>query len=307
MTVKSMKNIITRPDFDGVVCAVLLIDAEKTNEKIKWTEPNEIQNNRITVESNDIIANLPYNKNCYLWFDHHLSNEIHEEFNGRFEIAPSAAGLIYKYYKEKKIKFNRDYSNLVNETDRIDSANLTKDEILNPEKYPYVALSMTVSALNDSEEYWNRVVHLLGKSEINTVVKDKIIKKKIEDLNIRNSKYKKILLENTTINKGVTITDLRKYKIPPSGNRFLVFSLFPQSTVNVKIRYNETRDIVIASVGHSIFNRKCVVNSGILVAKHGGGGHFGAGSCNFPAVNMEEHLKDIIDTLVANKPENQNN
>jgi len=305
-----IKKIVTRPDFDGVVCAVLLIDAEKASEKIVWTEPNEIQNNEISISNSDIIANLPYHKNSYLWFDHHLSNEIKSSFNGKFKIAPSAAGVIYEYYKSKGFKFKRDYENLVKETDKIDSANLSKEEILNPESFPYIALSMTISALNESEDYWNHVVKLLSKNTIDEIVKDDTVKEEIKKLHHRNAEYKKILLKYTTVHEKVSITDLRSFQLPPNGNRFLVFSLFPDSNVNVKIRYTKDRARVIVSVGHSIFNRTCKVNSGYLVAKHGGGGHFGAGSCNFEAKNMEIHIKDIIDTLVKNnninKPELSN-
>ncbi len=295
------KKIITRPDFDGVVCALLLIEAENADKNIMWTEPNEIQNNEIEIEKNTIIANLPYNKNCSLWFDHHLSNVIREDFAGKFRIAPSAAGVIFDYYNEKGFKFKNDYKTLIAETDRIDSAQLTRDEILNPEKYPYIALSMTVSALDDADDYWNKVVRLLGEVEIDELIKDPEVKNEIEKLNHKNTEYKKILLEYTKMNGQVSITDLRSFKQPPNGNRFLVFSLFPESNVNVKIRYNNDKSKVITSVGHSIFNKNCNVNSGVLVANHGGGGHFGAGSCNFPSEEMEEHIDDIIETLVENK------
>ncbi len=295
------KKIVTRPDFDGVVCAVLLIEAENGDENIKWTEPNEIQNNEVEIEKGDIIANLPFHENCHLWFDHHQSNIIEDKFNGKFQIAPSAAGVIFQYYKDKGFEFKKDYLRLIQETDRIDSAQLTKDEILNPEKYPYIALSMSVSALDDADEYWNKVVRLLSKMEIEDIVKDIDIKNEIKKLDNKNSVYKKLLLKYTRFEGQVSITDLRSIKNPPNGNRFLVFSLFPETNVNVKIRYTSDGSKVIVSVGHSIFNRTCEVNSGFLVANHGGGGHFGAGSCNFPTEEMEEHIRVIINTLVYNK------
>ena len=296
------KRIVTRPDFDGLVCAVIILEAENADESIVWTEPNEIQNREVEIHDYDIIANLPYHENSYLWFDHHQSNIIDRKFNGKFKIAPSAAGVIFEYYMEHGTRFKRDFSELLSQTDRIDSAQLTMEEVLHPEKFPYIALSMTVSAMENAFEYWNHVVQLLRTKGIDEIVKDPIIKAEIKKLYDRNVAYKKILLDNTRVEDDVTITDLRSFDTAPNGNRFLVFSLYPESNVNVKIRYNSDKKKVIISVGHSIFNRTCHVNSGLLVAKHGGGGHFGAGSCNFPREEMEHRIKDIIDTLIANKP-----
>ena len=121
-----MKRIVTRPDFDGVVCAVLLRCAKNITSKIKWAEPNEIQAGKIKIFKNDIMANLPYSPECCLWFDHHISNKPSHKFNGAFAIAPSAAGVIYKYYR--KILDNR-FDELVLNTDIIDSADLTKDQV----------------------------------------------------------------------------------------------------------------------------------------------------------------------------------
>ena len=90
-------RIVTRPDFDGVVCAVLLSDALKIKEAVKWVEPNAVQRGLVEIRKGDIIANLPYHDRCTLWFDHHYTNRIYRSFNGAFEIAPSAAGIIFKY------------------------------------------------------------------------------------------------------------------------------------------------------------------------------------------------------------------
>ena len=134
-------RIVTRPDLDGVVCAVLLKDAEKITEPVKWVQPNDIQKGLVDIRQGDIIANLPYDERCSLWFDHHYTNRITRPFKGAFELAPSAARVIFKYYKQR---LQRDYSELVNEADKIDSADLSMAEVLYPEKHPYLLLSMTI-------------------------------------------------------------------------------------------------------------------------------------------------------------------
>ena len=100
-------RIVTRPDFDGIVCAVLLYEALDIKEPVVWVEPNHVQKGLVNIQNEDIIANLPYNAGCALWFDHHFTNQIDTPFKGAFQIAPSAAGIIFQYYQSS---FQRDYS-----------------------------------------------------------------------------------------------------------------------------------------------------------------------------------------------------
>lgn len=293
-------RIVTRPDFDGIVCAVLLADALDIKTPIKWAEPNAVQNGLVEIKEGDIIANLAYNENCSLWFDHHLSNKTTRLFNGAFRIASSAARVVFDYYKGK---FKRDYTELVKETDKIDSAQLSLDEVFHPENYSYISLNMTIDSQDTGDEtYWNRLVELLRNFEINKVLKDREVKKRIKAAVKKNKEYVRYLKENSTQEGDVVITDFRLLKKAPAGNRFLVFCLFPEANVNVKIRYHDTnRDKVIVSVGHSIINRSCKVNSGKLCTRFSGGGHKGAGSCSFPASQAEENIAIIVDVLSKNK------
>lgn len=292
-------RIVTRPDFDGVVCAVLICESENITEPVNWVEPNEIQKDLIHVRQGDIIANLPYHENCALWFDHHYTNQIDKPFKGAFKIAPSAAGIVFEYYKNE---LQRDYSELIRETDKIDSADLSRDEVLYPENYPYVLLSMTLSGHDKSEEpYWNRLVDLLGRYEINRIHDDTEVKKHCKAVVERNKKYKEHIEKYTELRKHVSVTDFRSFKEAPAGNRFLVYLLYPESVVNMKIRYDsEDREKIIVNLGHSIFNPNCNVNVGQLLSRFGGGGHRGAGSCSFNAKEADNIIPAIIDTLLKN-------
>jgi oligoribonuclease NrnB/cAMP/cGMP phosphodiesterase (DHH superfamily) len=293
-------RIVTRPDFDGVVCAVLLHEVFDINQPIKWVEPNLLQKGRVEIRSEDIIANLPYNKNCALWFDHHYTNRLTQPFDGVFKIAPSAAGLIFEYYQDR---LQRDFSDLVRAADKIDSADLTLDEVLNPEKYDYVILSMTVSNGDAPDEsYWNKLVGLLRKFDIQTVLADPDVKERCRAIIAQNELYIAYLKENTELIRNVSITDFRPFTKPPAGNRFLVYSLFPDSFVNVRIRYeDENREIVVVHIGHSIFNPKCKVNVGLMLAEFEGGGHRGAGSSRFNVSKADVYLPKIIDMLLKNE------
>ncbi|MDY6793257.1 MAG: exopolyphosphatase [Thermodesulfobacteriota bacterium] len=294
-------RIVTRPDFDGVVCAALLYEAEKINEPVKWVEPGDMQKGMIEIRPGDIIANLPYHEKCSLWFDHHYTNTISKLFNGAFKIAPSAAGIIYEYYRDK---FTQDYSELIKQTDKIDSADLSLDEVRHPENYPYLLLSMTISGRIETEEaYWNRVVHLLRRFEIGAIINDQEVSERFNLVKSNNKKYKALLKKHTKIKNHVSITDFRSLDETPEGNRFLAYSLFPQSSVNVKIRYDDKeRQMIAISVGHSIFNKNCHVNVGLLLSSFEGGGHQGAAACRFHVSKADDYVGKIIEVLVKNEP-----
>lgn len=293
-------RIVTRPDFDGIVCAVLLKDVIDIKTPIKWAEPNAVQNGLVEIKKGDIISNLAYNENCTLWFDHHLSNKTDRPFKGSFRIAPSAARVVFDYYKGK---FNRDYSELVKEADKIDSAQLSLDEVFHPENYPYISLDMTIDCQNMADKaYWDHLVDLLREFEIKKILKDREVKKRIKAAVKKNKDYVRYLKEYSTQDGNVVITDFSSLRKAPSGNRFLVFCLFPEANVNVKIRYHDNdRDRVIVSVGHSIINKSCKVNSGKLCSRFSGGGHKGAGSCSFPASQAKENIAAILSVLKKNK------
>ena len=293
-------RIVTRPDFDGIVCAVLLYEALDIIEPVVWVEPNHVQKGLVDIQNEDIVANLPYSERCAIWFDHHFTNQIDEPFEGAFRIAPSAAGIIFQYYQSS---FQRDYSELVQAADKIDSANLTLDQVLHPEKYPYVLLSLTISnEVQPNEPYWNKLVELFREFDIQHVLDNAEVKQHCQTVVAQNDRYVDFLREHTRLDQQVSITDFRPFDNPPGGNRFLVYSLFPESAVNVRIRYEDpNKDIVVVNVGHSIFNPKCNVNVGLMLAQFEGGGHRGAGSTRLPSGKADGAIKQIIDCLVKNE------
>ncbi len=295
-------RIVTRPDFDGVVCAVLIADALGVAPPVYWVEPNDFSRGSADVRPGDIVANLPYHPDCDMWFDHHSTNRIDRPFKGLFRDAPSAARNVFDYFTDR---FRQDYSELVYWADRIDSADFTRDEVLHPEKYDYVLLSMTVSGEKGREEaYWNHLVRLLRERRIEQVMSDSEVATRCRMVIRENSGYAGWLRQYTRIEGQVAITDFRSLDQPPSGNRFLAYSLFPETVVSVRIRFeNLQKQTIVVNIGHSIFNPNCNVHVGRLLTAFGGGGHRGAASARFPADKADVYLPQIIRTLAQNLPD----
>src|SRR5262245_1236295 len=130
-------RLVTRGDLDGLTCAVLITSCETIEETV-LIHPQDITDRRFAVTDDDIIANLPYDKACAKWFDHHLLTESNQKppevFDGKYGLAPSAARVVYEYYLPKNPGLNR-FERLLAETDRLDSAQLNMDDVLEPRDF----------------------------------------------------------------------------------------------------------------------------------------------------------------------------
>jgi len=295
-------RIVTRPDFDGIVCAALLKEALDPDLEIVWMEPNDIQSGRAKIQAGDILANLPCHAHAGLWFDHHVSNTPSTPVPGAFEIAPSAAGVVYRYYQASGDLDNR-FDDLVAHTDIIDSADLTMDQVNAPEDYPHVLLSMTIKNNNFKDiDYWHHLVNMLRTDPIDRIMKDSEVMSRSQEVVRENQAFGGFLKDHTRIDGHISITDFRQLDPVPSGNRFLIYALFPDTIASVKIRYKEPdKAQVLLSVGKSIFKKQSRVNIGTLLSRYGGGGHDGAGGCTLDRPGAQAKIHEIIQVMKANK------
>lgn len=288
-----MFRVTTRADWDGLVSAALLSVVEDV-DRYRFIQPGPFQNGEGEVTSDDLIANLPYRKGCAMWFDHHISNKTTDDFRGSFWIAPSAARVIYEYYNHDGSL--ADYDELVTITDKIDSANLTADEIAVPEGL--VLVSMTVEDKRPQDEpYWLHLIKLLIKNNTDNLLNDPQIVQRCNDFLSINDRFAEALRQFSYLDDHVLITDFRGRFNGEPGNRFLAFALYPQSNIWIKAtdHPNDPNKAHI-SVGLSIFNRSSSVNVGELMSRYGGGGHKGAGTCRPNRDEAEKVLRKIIST-----------
>jgi len=297
-------RLVTRADLDGLTSAVIVTSTEKVDE-ILLVHPQDITDRKVRITSNDILVNVPYDNNCGKWFDHHLQTDSNEKppstFEGKYDLAPSAARLVYDYYLERDPSVE-EYETLVDETDRLDSANLTHDDVMNPQGY--ILLGFTIdnrSGLGfDFKNYFNTLLGYLKTMPLEKVMQQPEVVERVRRLREEQDEFQKLLLATSRMDGNVVVTDLRHVDTVPAGNRFLIYSLFPDANVSLRVHWGPKRENVIAAVGHSIFKRTCETSVGELMSHFGGGGHRGAGTCKIPVAEAHAALTEILETLKRN-------
>ena len=313
-------RLVTRADFDGLVCGALVTKFEPIDSYL-YVEPKFMQDGLVDIRAGDIITNLPYHPNCTLWFDHHITNTT-PNFpqpivigQGGFRLAPSAARVVYEYYAElgnrhettgnsrirpeeilsflttERIKY------LLHEADRIDAGKLEQQDVLNPQGY--VLISMTTDGRNVGDEpYWLKIINLLRDKTLEETLNDPDVKERCQRVRDEQEKLRTLLLERTTLRGNVIYCDLRGLRNIPDGNRFLIFTLFPEGNIQVKVTHDSQRENTTAiSVGYNIFNPTSNVNVGELLKNYGGGGHKVVGSSRVPNEKAEQAIKEILEAV----------
>lgn len=299
-------RLVTRGDMDGLTSAVIITLKEPIDE-IVLVHPQDITDKKVPIRRDDILANVPYHPDAGMWFDHHLLTESNEKpppnFKGRHRIAPSAARLVYEYYLEKypnDPQLKR-LSKLVDETDRLDAAQLTPEDVENPRDY--ILLGYTIDSrtgLGKFEGYFSKLVEWLKTMSIQEVLEQPIVKERVERIRREQEDFKRLIQRNSFQLNNVVVTDLREVERLPAGNRFLIYTLFPDTNVSLRVHWGPSHNSVIAAVGHSIFNRTCKTSVGDLMSRYGGGGHQGAGTCVLPLDSAADAIDEILFELQAN-------
>ena len=293
-------RIVSRADFDGIACAVLLRDAFQAKIPLAWERPENIQHGTAVIQSGDILANLPFDERALLWFDHHYTNRPKGFFRGRFEVAPSAAVVIFHHYDGH---FTKDFSHFVAMADKIDSADLTLAEISEPYRFKELFLAMTVSDREKQDEpYWNHIVDLLDEMPVAEAITDRIVAERFAMVRELQEEQRLLLKEMAYLDKTTIVCDFRKTDAFRYENRFLPYTLFPNAYANVKISHpNGNPDVTGVNAGYSILNKNCKVNMGVLLSAFGGGGHQAAAACRFDSQYANKYIPIIIDIINKNQ------
>lgn len=290
-------RLVTRGDLDGLTSAVIITSCE-TIDEILLVHPQDITDKRLAITEDDIMANLPYQSGCGKWFDHHLLTESNERppevFEGRYGLAPSAARVVYEYYVGKNPGLQK-YERLLAETDRLDSAQLNIDDVLEPKDYILLGYTLDPrTGLGAYQDYFKKLVGWLKTRTIEEILAEGEVRERVARIKQQDGRFREQTVAKSRLDGNVVFTDFRDVSPVPVGNRFIVYTLFPQANISLRVHWGPSREHVAAAVGHSIFNRTSRTNVGLLMSKYGGGGHKGAGTCLLPAARADALIAEMM-------------
>lgn len=302
-------RLITRSDFDGLVCAVLLKELDMIDD-IKFVHPKDMQDGTILVSDRDISTNLPYVPGIHLAFDHHLSETLRMEDKPENHIinpdAPSAARVVYEYYGGKGA-FPTVADDMMAAVDKGDAAQFNRDEILNPKGWDLMNFLMDArTGLGRFREFrvsnYQLMMDLIDYCRghaIDEILQLPDVKERVDLYNEHRAKQEDQIRRCTTVHKNLAVLDLRKEETIYAGNRFMIYALYPDTNISIHVMWGMQKMNTVFATGKSILNRTSKTNIGELMLNYGGGGHLNAGTCQVENEDAERVLGELIDKITA--------
>jgi len=303
------KRLVTRSDFDGLVCAMILKEKGLIDD-IKFVHPKDVQDGKIELTENDITTNLPFDPRSGLVFDHHESELIRNAQRAnqdKYIIDPnakSAARVVYDYYGGKE-GLPRISEELMAAVDKGDSADFTLEEILNPTDW--VLMNFIMDARTGLGRFHNfRISNYDLMMElidycVNHSVKDVLeipdVKERVDLYFEQQELFKAQLQRIARVEDKVVVIDLRNEETIYAGNRFMVYAMYPETEISIHVAWGFKKQNTAVMIGKSIVNKKSNADIGALCLKHGGGGHKNAGTCQLDNDKVDELLPGIIEAL----------
>lgn len=301
-------RLVTRSDFDGLVCAVLLKDLGILDE-IKFVHPKDMQDGKIEITGRDITTNLPYVEGAHLVFDHHLSETMRVGDKANHIIdpkAPSAARVVYDYYGGKE-RFPTISDEMMAAVDQADSAQYQREDILNPTGWTLLNFIMDArTGLGRFREFrvsnYQLMMDLIDycrSHSIEQILDLPDVKERVELYTHHAELFVDQLKRCATVRGNVVVLDLRREETIYAGNRFMIYALFPDTNVSIHVLWGLKQQNTVLACGKSILDRSSKTDIGPLMLQYGGGGHQAAGTCQIDNDRAEEVLEAIVARMRA--------
>jgi nanoRNase/pAp phosphatase (c-di-AMP/oligoRNAs hydrolase) len=296
-------RLVTRSDFDGLVCAVLFEQLDMIDD-ILFVHPNDMQEGRVDIGPKDITTNLPYVPGCHITFDHHLSEirRLGQKFDNHIinPNAPSAARVVYEYYGGKA-GFPNVTDDLMDAVDKGDSAQFDMDEILYADGWPLMNFVMdSRTGLGrfrgfriPNYELMMSLIEWCQEYTVEEILELPDIKERVDLYREQEPLFKQQIERCSTVHGNLVVLDLLEEETIYVGNRFMVYALFPQCNISMHVMWGRDKQNAVYAVGKSIFDRSSQTNVGELMLQYGGGGHGAAGTCQAEPA-MAEIIKQAL-------------
>lgn len=303
-------RLVTRSDFDGLICAVLLkmLDLIDT---IKFVHPKDMQDGKVEITDGDITTNLPYISVAHLVFDHHYSEALRNPGQRPENYildpnAPSTARVVYDYYGGQET-FPTINEEMLEAVDKADAAQFSREEILFPQRWVLLNYIMDPrSGLGRFKNFrisnYELMMTLIDYCKVHTI--DEILE--LPDVKERVTLYMEHQREAmaqiercATLHDNVIVLDLREEQDIFVVNRFIIYAMYPECNISVHIMWGLQKQNTVFAVGKSIIDRSSKTNVGALMLRYGGGGHERAGTCQIENERSDIVLKELVDKMVS--------
>ncbi len=301
-------RLVTRSDFDGLVCAALLNELNLV-EEILFVHPKDVQDGKVELTARDITTNIPYRPEVALSFDHHASERRRVLPGAQNRVmdtdAPSAARVVYDYFGGAS-RFPRVSSEMMEAVDRADAADLSMQDILNPQGWillsflmdPRTGLGRFRDFRISNYQLMMQLIYSCLDVSIENILASPDVVERVTLYREHADAAADQIRRCSTVHGQVVVLDLRNEDIIHPTNRFLVYALQPQCTVSIHVLWGLKRQNTVFAVGRSILDRSSRVDIGALMLAHGGGGHAAAGTCQIDNHRAETVLAELVQTIV---------
>jgi nanoRNase/pAp phosphatase (c-di-AMP/oligoRNAs hydrolase) len=301
-------RLVTRSDFDGLVCAMLLKELQLIDD-IKFVHPKDMQDGKIDISDRDITTNLPYVEGVHLAFDHHSSETLRVGKRDNHVIdpkAPSAARVVYDYYGGKE-RFPRISEDMIEAVDRGDSANFSKDQVLDPRGWDLMNFIMDArTGLGRFREFrisnYQLMMELIDyclHHSVDEVLALPDVKERTDLYFEQQAKFEEQVKRCASVYANLVVLDLRDEDTIWAGNRFIVYALFPETNISMHVMWGFRQQNTVFAVGKSIFDKSSSTDVGELMLEYGGGGHAAAGTCQVDNAKAEQVREELIERITA--------
>jgi nanoRNase/pAp phosphatase (c-di-AMP/oligoRNAs hydrolase) len=302
-------RLVTRSDFDGLVCAVLLEQLGMVRD-ILFVHPKDVQDGQVEIGPGDIATNLPYSPDAHLVFDHHRSETVRNATIAANHIidpdAPSAARVVYDYYGGAE-RFPSIAPDLMRAVDQADSAQYSLEEVLAPDGWVLLNFLMdSRTGLGRFRDFrisnYQLMMQLIEACQhhgIDEILQLPDVRERVDLYHQQTAAFVAQLQRCSSVRGSVVVVDLRDEEVIHAGNRFMVYALFPACTVSAHVLWGKQRQNTVIAVGKSILDRSSSADIGALMLSHGGGGHANAGTCQVPHDDADRVVDELVGQLNA--------
>jgi nanoRNase/pAp phosphatase (c-di-AMP/oligoRNAs hydrolase) len=300
-------RLVTRSDFDGLVCAALLKELGLLDD-ILFVHPKDVQDGKVELGPGDITTNLPYRPEVALSFDHHSSEgeRVGDGQDNRVWAgdADSAARVVYEWFGGAE-RFPRVSEEMMEAVDKADAAQFSQDEILEPRGWillsflmdPRTGLGRFRQFRISNYQLMMKLIDCCLELSIEEILGDPDVAERVALYRDHAEAAREQILRCSEVHEDVVVLDLRDEDPIHPTNRFMIYALHPQARVSVHVLWGLRQQNTVFACGRSIVDRSSPVDIGSLMLEHGGGGHEAAGTCQIANEDAARVLPELVARL----------